>query len=84
MMNKEELELYLNKFAASLLEQIKYSQELTRENEKLKTELYLADEDADRLATELELAQDTHCKCIPLSLHYIRKSKRLQQRSYFI
>ena len=57
-MTYEELELYAKALERKIL--------------KLENKLSLANEDADRLATELELEQNPGCKCRALVLHYKR------------
>jgi hypothetical protein len=71
-MTYEELELYVDKLVSGLSEQIKYSQKLERKILKLENKLSLANEDADRLAPELELEQNPGYKCSALILHYKR------------
>jgi len=68
----KKLEGYDERLAYGLQEQVRYSQVLTHLVEKLETQLLLANEDADRLATELELEQNPGCKCRALVLHYKR------------
>jgi hypothetical protein len=68
----KRLEVYDEKLASGLQEQIRYSQVLTRKVENLEIQLLLATEDANRLATELELEQNFGCQCIALRLHYER------------
>ena len=70
--DNSQLEAYATRLASGLQEQIKYSQELTRLVEKLETQLTFANEDANRLATELELEQNPGYKSRALTLHYKR------------
>jgi hypothetical protein len=71
-MTFEELLVYTDKLALGLQEQIRYSQGLERKILKLENKLSLANEDADRLAAELELEQNLEYKCKALVLHYKR------------